>query len=266
MPARSPSARDRLAERDPDVLHGVVAAGLEVAAGLDLDVDERVAREQRQHVVEEAHAGGTSAAPEPSSSTRTRTSVSPVVRRDSAARLTAGTLASAEAVCMGKPSASASTARCGVSASDRLVGHLDHGHPPQERGGAEGRRVARRAPGGQDMVGAGDVVAEGGRAVRAHEHRPRPRDLRRDRLGVARRDLEVLGGERLGQLDRQGHAGTLDERDGTDRRRAGPPAPPPPRPRPRDRRSRAPPASPRRARPGPAGRAPSPPDRRTRRR
>ena len=126
------------------------------------------------------------------------------------------TRASAEARCIGKPSASASTARWGVSCRDGLVGHLDHGHPPQEGRWAEGRRVACGAPGWQDVVGAGDVVAEGGRAVGADEHRPRPRDPRRDGLGVARRDLEVLGGERLGQLDRQGHAGTLDQGDGPD--------------------------------------------------
>ena len=47
----------REAERDPDVLDGVVASGLEVTARGDLEIDQRVVRQQGQHVVEEADAG-----------------------------------------------------------------------------------------------------------------------------------------------------------------------------------------------------------------
>ena len=47
----------RLAERDADVLGGVVVVDVQVALGLDRDVDARVPRQQIEHVVEEADAG-----------------------------------------------------------------------------------------------------------------------------------------------------------------------------------------------------------------
>ncbi len=47
----------RLAERDADVLGGVVVVDMQVALGLDRDVDARVPRQQIEHVVEEADAG-----------------------------------------------------------------------------------------------------------------------------------------------------------------------------------------------------------------
>ena len=47
----------RLAERDADVLGGVVVVDVQVALGLHGDVDARVAREQVEHVIEEADAG-----------------------------------------------------------------------------------------------------------------------------------------------------------------------------------------------------------------
>ena len=47
----------RLAERDADVLGGVVVVDMQVALGLDGQVDARMARQQIEHVVEEADAG-----------------------------------------------------------------------------------------------------------------------------------------------------------------------------------------------------------------
>ena len=47
----------RLAEADPDVLDGVVRAGLQVAAGPHGEIEAAVARQQVQHVIEEADAG-----------------------------------------------------------------------------------------------------------------------------------------------------------------------------------------------------------------
>ena len=47
----------RLAERDADVFGGVVMIDVQVALGLDRDVDARVPRQQIEHVVEEADAG-----------------------------------------------------------------------------------------------------------------------------------------------------------------------------------------------------------------
>src|SRR5206468_3450542 len=48
----------RLAEADADVLDGVMGVHVQVALGLDVEIDEAVARQQVEHVVEEADAGG----------------------------------------------------------------------------------------------------------------------------------------------------------------------------------------------------------------
>ena len=48
---------DRLAERDADVLDGVVLIDVEIAARSQLKVEPAVAREEFQHVIEEADAG-----------------------------------------------------------------------------------------------------------------------------------------------------------------------------------------------------------------
>ena len=49
---------DRLAERDADVLDRVVRVDVQVALGLDLEVDHAVARHLVEHVLEERQAGG----------------------------------------------------------------------------------------------------------------------------------------------------------------------------------------------------------------
>jgi hypothetical protein len=51
------SLANRLAERDADILGGVVVIDVQIALGLDRDVDARVARQQVEHVIEEADAG-----------------------------------------------------------------------------------------------------------------------------------------------------------------------------------------------------------------
>ena len=48
---------DRLAERDADILGGVVVVDMQVALGLDRDVDARMPRQQVEHMVEKADAG-----------------------------------------------------------------------------------------------------------------------------------------------------------------------------------------------------------------
>ena len=60
MPALSPSAFvERLAERDADVLDGVVRVDVQVAlARATVEVEHAVARDLVEHVVEERHAGG----------------------------------------------------------------------------------------------------------------------------------------------------------------------------------------------------------------
>jgi hypothetical protein len=47
----------RLAERDADILGGVVVVDVQIALGLECNVDAGMAGEQVEHVVEEADAG-----------------------------------------------------------------------------------------------------------------------------------------------------------------------------------------------------------------
>ena len=49
---------ERLAERDADVLDGVVIVNMQIAPGAHRHVDERVPGELVEHVIEEADAGG----------------------------------------------------------------------------------------------------------------------------------------------------------------------------------------------------------------
>jgi hypothetical protein len=51
-------APQRLAERDADILDRVMGVDVEVAAGFDLQVDQPVAGNLLEHVVEKRHAGG----------------------------------------------------------------------------------------------------------------------------------------------------------------------------------------------------------------
>jgi hypothetical protein len=64
----------------------VVAVDVQVAFGLDVQVDQAVAGDLVQHVVEEADAGGSLAWPVPSRLTRTVMRVSAVLRVTSAMR------------------------------------------------------------------------------------------------------------------------------------------------------------------------------------
>ena len=71
---------DGVAQADADVLDGVVLVHLQVAAGLELQVEIAVGREQVQHVVQEGDAGIDLDVPRPSSSSSRSTSVSRVLR------------------------------------------------------------------------------------------------------------------------------------------------------------------------------------------
>ena len=67
MPRLSPSAwATRRAEHDADILGGVVEVDVQVALGADREVEQAVAGEGGQHVVEEADAGGNVRRPVPS--------------------------------------------------------------------------------------------------------------------------------------------------------------------------------------------------------
>ena len=82
MPRFEPSAlRHRLAERDAQILDGVVLIHVQIALGDDLQVHGPVARHQVHHVVEKTNAGATRRAwPRPSRFRRSRMSVSLVTR------------------------------------------------------------------------------------------------------------------------------------------------------------------------------------------
>ena len=49
---------DRLAQRDAHVLDGVVAVDVQVALGLDVQVDQAMAGDLVEHVIEKTDAGG----------------------------------------------------------------------------------------------------------------------------------------------------------------------------------------------------------------
>ena len=71
---------DGLAERDADIFGGMVMIDVQVAFGLDRDVDARVPRKQVEHVVEEPMPVAIDARPAPSRSISISTSVSLVLR------------------------------------------------------------------------------------------------------------------------------------------------------------------------------------------
>ena len=77
MPRRLPSAcRQRLAERDAEILDRVVLIDVEIAVGLDAQVEGAMPRDQLQHVIEETDAGAHLYRPVPSSVSDTRMCVS----------------------------------------------------------------------------------------------------------------------------------------------------------------------------------------------
>jgi len=53
----SQSAGKRLAQSDAYVFHGVMLVNVEVAIGLELEIESSVTREKLQHVVEKTNAG-----------------------------------------------------------------------------------------------------------------------------------------------------------------------------------------------------------------
>src|SRR6185295_2713420 len=55
--ARAERLRHRLAERDAEVLDGVVLIDVEIAGRVDPQIEGAVARDELQHVIEEADAG-----------------------------------------------------------------------------------------------------------------------------------------------------------------------------------------------------------------
>ena len=223
---------------------------------LDVEVDAPVARQQIEHVVEEADAGLARARRRcRRGPARARRSVSLVLRLISArARHGGGLSRSLHRRRVALEALGARDRRAGArqrrrGGADAHLAHAPAEVPRRQRGGE-----ARGAAGGQHVVGARDVVAEGGRAVAPDEDAAGAADARRERLGVGADQLEVLGRERLGEgqrrLERRARRTSARgrRRRGVERRsrRAAP-----------GRRSPRRRASPRRARPGRAGRAPT---------
>ena len=89
------------------------------------------------------------------------------------------------------------------------------------------RRSAPRSAGRQHVVGAGDVVAEGGAAEAADEQAAGPRDALGQRLGARAHELEVLGGEGLREGERRVEVGRVDQPGGRLRPGPAPPRAPP---------------------------------------
>ena len=150
-----------------------------------------------EQVVEEADAGG---ARRPSRRRRAPAtgvmSVSLVVREMSARAGHARR--SMDSAWTGKPSARARAAPDGARRAAAPSPQRYASHPAPERGRRQRRLEPRRAARGQDVVRAGDVVAERGGGVAADEHAARAADLAGQRLGLGAHQLEVLGRDLLG--------------------------------------------------------------------
>ena len=118
----------------------------------------------------------------------------------------------------GRSSAFASATTCGATSSSARRVVVDDVDAAQEGLHRQARRVAGAAAGGQHVVGARGVVAERDRRVRADEDRAGVAHAHRDLAGVARLDLEVLGG--VGVDDAEPGVEVVDENDAALRIRA----------------------------------------------
>ena len=78
----------------------------------------------------------------------------------------------------------------------------DHARALLEVVDTQGRREARRARGGQHMVGTGAVIAQRLGGVVAEEDRAGVADAAEERLRIGDRQLEVLGRDAVGDLAR----------------------------------------------------------------
>ena len=207
-------------------------------------------------------------APVPSSASVRRTSVSPVLRsiarRRGSWRLhSPATRASIDSACTSKPSARAigAPARGELARRPSPIAHL--GHRAAEVARRERRGEARGAARRQDVVGAGDVVAERGRARGADEQaagrRARaaraPRRRRRSAAGARARTRWRARSPRAASATSHEREGRVADGRALDdqRARASPRARRRRSARRRDGRRRG---CPRRARPGRACRAP----------
>ena len=233
----------------------------EVAGRVHVEIEPAVAREQVEHVVEEADAGLTrSPAPSPSSARLTWTSVSPVVAVDLGCaahdRRLSRMRASIERAWSSKPSARATGAA--ASSEPRRVGdpHLGEAATEMLRATAPTRTAQLRS-----WEGCGST-RRCSRRMRSRRRRRRTRSRRASPAAPAprraaptscrcsganaSRECEGAGRDR----PRPRSAGGWHRSSGESRRRAGATARAA-----RRRPTRAAPASPGRARPGPAGRA-----------
>ena len=195
---------ERLAEHDPGVLDRVVRAGLQVAGDRDLEVQPAVAGEQVEHVVEEADAGRAGAGAGAGQAERERdvglAGLAGELRGAGHGRRSSD-VAAIEAAWAGKPSASRDR-HAGARQRGRGVVEPDLGHAAPEVADVEAGGEARGALGGQRVVRTRDVVAERGAGGVADEQAAGVADARRERLRRRARELQVLGGQRLGEGQR----------------------------------------------------------------
>ena len=246
---------ERLPERDAGVLDGVVRAGLEVALDLHVEVEQAVARDRVEQVVEEADPGAALA--------RAR---AVEVQRQLDVGLAGGAMdlrgaaharRSIDSACTGKPSARASAAPAGARRAAASRGKDTRAMRRRNVAGdsADWNRAA--PPVGQHMVRAGDVIPErGGRAGADEQAAGVPHPIGK-RLRLLSDQLEVLGRDLLGERER--HRPRRCVSTSCAWRPIGPGAALEQRRRPR-RAARRPargtrPGCPDRARPGPADRA-----------
>src|SRR5215211_9076874 len=151
----------------------------------------------------------------PSRSSESLTSVSPVLRSISAVRAMSGSILPRAG--LGRLAVDGKSLGAGKRADRRgerfrrRRRDRDDGGSPQERPGAERAAESSRAPGRQYVVRTRGVVAERRRSVRAHEHAPG--DAPFGAGSVRELELEVLGGESVGESQRLVVPRRGDDRD-----------------------------------------------------
>ena len=104
--------------------------------------------------------------------------------------------------CAGRPSASASASVGPASAGKAAGVAADDRGALEEVVDRQARREARRAAGGQHVVGAGHIVADGLRGVAAEEDRAGVAHPVGQPLGLVHRELDVLGRDAVDQAGR----------------------------------------------------------------
>ena len=119
-----------------------------------------------------------------------------------------------ERPCASSPSVSARVTAAGASSASEAGSQPSSEVRFMKSSTPRPEAIAGRAGGGQHVVGAADIVADGLGRVVAEKDRAGVADLRLQRQRIVEHQLDVLGGDAVGELDRFGQR--LHEDDGAE--------------------------------------------------